>query len=119
MRRKERGQPMTEPDDSSLDRGIRGDALQVLEYILKLELAPARWERLAGLIEIAIDAEAAGDTDGLRQATIELELAGPVRVIRIGDAPAVPPPPRVRERVNYLVHELRTAGAAAEGEDDR
>jgi hypothetical protein len=110
---------MTEPDGSSLDRGIRADALEVLEYILKLELTPARWERLAGLIEAAIDAEAAGDTHGLRQATVELELAGPVRVIRIGDTPAVPPPPKVRERVNYLVHELRTAGAAGEDEDHR
>jgi hypothetical protein len=107
---------MPEPNGHSPDRGTREGARQVLEYILKLELAPARWERLAGLIEIAIDATEAGDLDGLRQATVELELAGPVRVIRIGDTPVVPPPPKVRERVNYLVDALRAADTEDEDE---
>lgn len=85
-------------------------ALEVLEYIQELELSPTRWDRLAALVEIAIEAYAAGDAAGLRQATAELAKIGPVRIKRIGEAPAVPPPQPVRERMNYLVHELRAAG---------
>jgi hypothetical protein len=94
--------------DGSNEQGIRPAAIQVLEYILRLELSPARWEQLAAIIDIAIDAEAAGDLAGLRAATVELELAGPVRVVRIGAAEAGPPPPKVRERANILVHKLES-----------
>jgi hypothetical protein len=90
---------------------IRASALAVLDYILKLELTKARWERLAAIIEVAIAAEAAGDLDGLRQATAELELAGPVRVVRIGGDPVVLPPPQVRERMDDLRDLMRNADA--------
>jgi hypothetical protein len=95
------------------DNGARARAtlLQVLVYILKLEMTLPRWERLASVIELAAEALAAGDLEALRQAISELQLADQVRVVRIGTAPAVPPPPKVRERVNYLVYELRGADA--------
>jgi len=94
--------------DSDSGPTTRAAARDVLEYILRLELPEARWERLGVIIDLAIDAEAAGDLDGLAQATIELELAGPVRVIRIGPGSAqpVPPPPKVRERANQLIESV-------------
>lgn len=100
----------TEKRDGGVAAEVRAGALQVLDYILKLELTPARWDRLAGIIEVAIAAEAAADLDGLRQATAELELTGPVRVIRIGGTPVVPPPPPVRERLEVL-HVALLAGS--------
>ncbi len=109
---------MAETRGTGADAETRA-AREILEHILKLEMAPARWERLSHLIEIAIGAEAAGDRDGLRHATVELELAGPVRITRIGDSPSVPPPPAVRERVNHLIHALSTDAGRDAGEDER
>ncbi len=108
---------MPQPHSKGADPGTRGAAIEVLEYIVQLEMTPARWERLTELIDIAIQAATAGDRDGLRQATVELELAGPVRITRIGDSPSVPPPQGVRERVNHLIHALST-DADRDADDD-
>jgi|HubBroStandDraft_5_1064220.scaffolds.fasta_scaffold246073_2 hypothetical protein len=82
------------------------DAVLVLEDLLTMELSPARWEGVAGILEALAAEVAAGDLSNLAEATIQLELAGPVRLTRIGAMPTEPPPPRVRERINQLVHSL-------------
>jgi hypothetical protein len=82
------------------------DAVLVLEDLLTLELSPARWEGIAGVLEALVTEVAAGDLNNLAEATIQLELAGPVRITRIGAMPTEPPPPRVRERINQLIHSL-------------
>jgi hypothetical protein len=99
----------TDRHDPDAAAEVRARALRVAGYILKLELAPVRWDRLAGTVEAAIAAASAGDLDGLRQATAELEQTRAARVLRIGGIPAGPPPPPVRERVAVLQTTL-TAG---------
>jgi hypothetical protein len=86
----------------------------VLDRVLTLSLPPAQWTRLAGIIEAAIAAEAAADLGGLREAATELELAAPVRIVRIGGELVVPPPPPVRERVEALQSSLQSGGAGTE-----
>jgi len=82
------------------------DAVLVLEDLLLLELSSARWEGIAGILEALATEVAGGDLSNLTEATIQLELAGPVRMTRIGALPTEPPPPRVRERINQLIHSL-------------
>jgi hypothetical protein len=68
---------------------------------------------------------AAADLDALAAATADLELAGPLRITRIGATPVVPPTPPVRDLLNRLVFSLGgiTAGQQhaikdAGGDDD-
>jgi hypothetical protein len=88
---------------------IRAEAVAILENVLRWELAPARWGRLTEAIDAAVAAEAAGDLEALQEATIQLELSGPVRITRIGSTSTVPPSPVVHERVTSLIHTLRRA----------
>lgn len=96
----------------------RANALEVLGNILRLQLTPARWDRIAAIMDVAIAAEAAADLDGVWQATDELDLIGPIRVVRIGGTPIVPPPPPVRERVEALQAALLAASTDAELDED-
>jgi CATRA-associated small protein len=86
------------------------DAVHVLADLLLLELSPARWEGIAGILEALAAEVAVSDLSNLGEATIQLELAGPVRITRIGALPTEPPPPRVRERINQLIHTLSGKG---------
>lgn len=82
------------------------DALDVLGDLFVWQLVPLRWQRVEQILDSLTEALATGDADTLRDATAELELAGPVRATRIGATPVVPAPESVRERVNHLVHSL-------------
>ncbi|MFC5824737.1 CATRA system-associated protein [Nonomuraea insulae] len=97
---------MPAPESQSTETEIISDARAVLRDMLEWKLTPARWEQLSETIDIAVTAEKSGDLEALQRVTIELELAGPVRVTRLGARPTVAAPPRVRERVNLLVYEL-------------
>lgn len=88
------------------ERQVLEDAIHVLEDLLLWELTAARWEGVAGILEAVAAEVAADDLSNLAEATIQLELAGPVRITRIGAMPTEPPPPRVRERINQLIHRL-------------
>jgi hypothetical protein len=85
---------------------VRQDALSVLRDLLSWELSEARWEGIAGSVEALAAYLDLGDLADAREMVIQLELAGPVRITRIGAVPSQPPPPRVRERVNQLIHRL-------------
>jgi hypothetical protein len=85
---------------------VRQDAVNVLEDLLLWELSPARWEGVAGILDALAVEVADSDLSNLEEATIQLELAGPVRITRLGAAPTEPPPPRVRERINQLIYRL-------------
>lgn len=101
-------------------------ALRVVDYVLRLELTQARWDRVDGLLKIAAEAAAAGDAVGLRTATNDLRAVGPVRVIRIGGIPVGPPPLKIRERADQMRAAVTAAhgawsldaGWAEEGSDD-
>jgi hypothetical protein len=104
------------------DSSIRDAAIRVLDYILRLELTQARWDRVDDIVAVAVEAAAAGDFGTLRAATSQLHAIGPVRVIRIGGTPVGPPPPKVRERIEHMRVAVETAGDTGEedgkGNDD-
>jgi hypothetical protein len=112
---------MAESGESAREQGTQMSVLPVLDYILLLRLTEARWERIDGILAIALEAAVAGDLGGLHSAMSELQAVGPVRVIRIGGAPVGPPPPKVREREDELrraVQALRASGRHDEDGDD-
>lgn len=80
--------------------------LRLLDEVPQWELAPARWDQVARLLEAVAGAADGTDDEGLLQAVARLELAGPPRITRIGAAPTQPAPLPVRERINRLVHRL-------------
>jgi hypothetical protein len=96
-------------DDGSSDlteAEERTEALEVVEDALEWRLHPCHWERIAPIVAALIEALEHGDRQALVTATADLELAGPLRITRIGDDPLLPPPPAVRDRLNRLIHTL-------------
>jgi CATRA-associated small protein len=104
--------------DSGDRTAVRSEALDVLSDVLLWQLAEPRWQAIEQIL-VAMDAALAqGDMDALEEATADLELAGPVRLIPIG--PAVGPTPVARDLLNRLVHSLggvTAPGQAGEPED--
>jgi hypothetical protein len=98
---------------------VRQDARSVLQDMLSWRLSAARWEAIAGSVEALAAYLDLGDLAAAREIVIQLELAGPVRITRIGAAAPQPPPGAVRERVNQLIHRLSGgAGPAASAQPD-
>jgi hypothetical protein len=87
--------------------------MRVVEYVWRLELTQARWDRVAGIIETAIGATAARDPDGLRRAAEQLMLASPVRVIKPDGSPTASASPELLERTNVLIHSLQSMQPAS------
>lgn len=88
----------------------RAEALETLADVVEWRLPVERWDHVADIVETLAQAFAYGDMAGFRDGVIDLEMVGPVRVTRIGTTPSVPPPERVRDRVNHLVHSLGVEG---------
>lgn len=107
---------MAESDGRISDAEIRTSTIRVLDYILRLELTEARWNRVDDILAIAVEAAVAGDLGTVRAATSQLRAIGPVRVIRIGSAPVGMPPLKVRERVEQVRLAFETAGDAGEND---
>jgi hypothetical protein len=100
---------MAFPDDPSpaWDAGdLRAEALEVVSDALQWRLAGERWQAIGQILAAMDAAVAAGDTDALAAATADLELAGPVRITRIGAVPVVPASKPVAYQLNRLVHSL-------------
>jgi hypothetical protein len=105
-----------------LDAESADDALMVLDDVTSWHLAEGRWATVTAALVSLADAAERGDAEAFRAATIQLELASPTRITRIGMAPAVPPPPPVLEIVNSLVRSLVPEDRRAHDEervDDR
>ncbi|MEU8082590.1 CATRA system-associated protein [Micromonospora sp. NPDC049101] len=94
-------------------------AVDILRALLAQEFAETRWDEVERLINALKDAVAAGNFDAFDAAVVELELVGPIRVTRLGSIPVVPPPSRVRERVNRLIHELVKPSSSPQEPNDR
>lgn len=111
-------------DDAPIGYNDVTDALSVLSDLLDWRLPPARWAEIEEILDslgIGFDLADQDQRGALRSATIELELAGPVRTSRIETG--TPPPGRVRERVNELKHVLSMPADLAtsretDGDDD-
>ncbi|WP_373869681.1 CATRA system-associated protein [Acrocarpospora pleiomorpha] len=82
------------------------EALAVLGDLLRWRSSPGHWERIEPVVTRMQEALAIGDGEALRHVTAELELMGPTRITRIGSTSLVPPPPRIRDRTNQLIHSL-------------
>lgn len=89
-----------------MDQESVADALDVLEAVATWELAEERWIRVTDALAGFARAVRDSDVTALRAAIVDLELASPVRVTRIGARPTVPPPAPVLEARNTLVHIL-------------
>jgi CATRA-associated small protein len=99
-----------------------GDALDVLQDLVLWELAPQRWAQVEQILDRIAQALGARDAEDLRDAIADLELSGPVRVLRIGSAGVGGIPEPVLDRRNSLVHALsqeQPAGPAPAPEGDR
>ena len=96
---------------------IRADAVWTLSQVLRWELSAARWDLLGGMLDALADAAAEADADAIAVATADLELTGPMRITPIGAAGTDwhEAPPRIRERVNELIHVLR-GGASSDSD---
>jgi hypothetical protein len=90
----------------AVDQELREDALDVLRDALVWRLEPARWAAVAVAVNALADALHVGDVEAVRAAVYDLELAGPVRAVGVGDTPQVVTPEQVREEINELIHRL-------------
>lgn len=110
-------------DDGGAAAEVRLAALDAVTDALEWELPAARWQRVDDLVRAIGDALSAQDLTALDAATIELELAGPVRITRVGATSQVPPPPYVRERISRTKSTLEETAAGrtrdADDEDQR
>ncbi len=110
---------MVSPDepaghDSGNGVDLRAEALDVISDVLQWRLAYASWEAIEQVLAALDAALAAGDLDALAAAIADLELAGPLRITRIGATPAVPAPPPVRDVLNRLVFSLGGGSPASQ-----
>jgi hypothetical protein len=85
---------------------LRAEALDVISDALTWQLVDESWKAIERVLIAMDEALAADDSQALAAATADLELAGPVRITRIGSTPVVPPPQPVRDLLNRLVHSL-------------
>jgi hypothetical protein len=97
-----------------LGSGLRGAdvsaaVLNVLTDIHDWRLSPARWKLVGDILWEIHSALGSGDEAQLESALVDLELAGPVRIVRIGAAvERIAAPPDIRERINRLQHSIAT-----------
>ncbi|MBO3747407.1 hypothetical protein J5X84_15120 [Streptosporangiaceae bacterium NEAU-GS5] len=96
---------------------LRDEAVATLRQATAWRLPPARWDKAAAILEALSIALGAGDAAEFQSAIIELELAGPTRITRIGAAPEdlEPIPPPMHERLNHLIHQLTDGGEEKDG----
>ncbi len=92
--------------DGRWDEETLEDALDVLGDLHQWRLPSPRWEQIGSILDRMGQAFAAGDDEGLRDATSQLELHGPVRANRIGTKDVNGPDPSVTERQNRLIDEI-------------
>lgn len=103
-----------------MEDDVREDALDVLQDVLVWRLTGSRWRAVEQALEMMAGALTVGDSAVFRAAIYDLELAGPVRAVRVEDASTLPVPQRVWERINELVHTLDGSRRAdrRDGDDD-
>jgi hypothetical protein len=85
-----------------IDR-VRAEALDVLHDAFSWKLAGERWQEICRILATMAEALESGNLAGLADATADLELAGPLRIIPVDTAG---PPPPVRDLLNKLVHAI-------------
>jgi len=94
------------PDGSIAAVSVHSDALDVLSEVLMWQLAAPRWQAIEEVLIAMAAALQTNDLEALAEATIDLELAGPVRITRIGGTSLSAPTDAVRSRVVQLIRSL-------------
>jgi hypothetical protein len=89
-----------------MDDSVREEGLDVLREAVHWWLPSDLWAAAERLLAGMGRAWTAGDAVAFRRAVHSLEAFGPRRVLPLEEAPSVPPPAPVRERLNELVHTL-------------
>ncbi|MFC8849198.1 MULTISPECIES: CATRA system-associated protein [unclassified Micromonospora] len=108
--------PEREASAASLRPRMIRDLISMLREAQGWRLTEGKWQEVGRLIADLEKALADGDNAALRRVLDTLEVAGEVRITRIGASMPQPVPPRLRDRLNRLVHELSPqAGGRAEG----
>lgn len=87
---------------------LQSSTRAIVQYVQKLRLPRATWDRVAEIVEAAIIAVAADDTEGVRKAAGELMLVGPVRIIKGDGPPSGPADQKIFERTNVLITALQS-----------
>jgi hypothetical protein len=93
----------------------RREAIQILGEAKDWQLASTRWVLVSDLLTAFEAALSSGDVEALVAATVELELAGPVRIVRMGSAKPEPASAPLQDRVNELIHSLLRLESQGEG----
>ncbi|MEV5822393.1 CATRA system-associated protein [Micromonospora harpali] len=113
--------PEREASAARLDPRTIRDLVSMLREAQGWRLTDGKWQEVGRLVEDVEKALAGGDAAALRRLTDTLEVAGEVRITRIGAASTPQPvPPPIRDRLNRLVHQLsppsggRAGGAAGD-----
>ncbi|MFJ7983787.1 CATRA system-associated protein [Streptomyces sp. NPDC096351] len=104
--------PAADPDRVPSPRRVPSPVAAVLSGTLNWRLSPEGWEAVGRALDELAAAGGSPDTPAGQRAFAALLAAGPGRVLRAGAgaaAPGLPAPPRIRERVNHLVHQLATS----------
>jgi CATRA-associated small protein len=105
-------QPAHDDDD------LKASVLAAVQYVVKLKLPPAQWDRVAEIIEAALAAIADDDGERLRQAAGELMLITPVRIVKGDDKPINSADQRIFERANVLIKKLEPMRPDSSGKSD-
>ncbi|GAA0986344.1 hypothetical protein GCM10009555_063560 [Acrocarpospora macrocephala] len=84
---------------------ITADALDSLRDVLDWRSTPAHWAKISRIIDAMATALERNDLAGLRTATIELDLASPYRVLKVGEGDDSAPD-HVHEQTVRLIHTL-------------
>lgn len=95
---------------------VRAEALEVLRDVPEWRTTRENWGRIARALEAMAAATVKADMAALQEAADALELMSPIRIMRIGDVDGDPPPETVRDRVNRLVHSLKSPEAPVHDE---
>ncbi|WP_144082587.1 CATRA system-associated protein [Micromonospora sp. DH13] len=112
--------PEREASAARLDPRMIRDLISMLREAQGWRLTDGKWQEVGRLVEDVEKALAGGDDAALRRVIDTLEVAGEVRITRIGASTPQPVPPRLRDRLNRLVHQLspssggRAGGAAGD-----
>jgi hypothetical protein len=107
------------PDNHAYDNAeLRASTIAAVRYVVKLKLPRARWELVAEIIKAAVAPAAAGNWERLRQATGELMLISPVRILKGDEQPIESADQRIFERTNVLIDSLQSMRPAAPDETD-
>ncbi|MGH3937836.1 MAG: CATRA system-associated protein [Pseudonocardiaceae bacterium] len=101
-----------------MEDDARKDALDVLRDARVWRLTGGRWRAVGQALEAMAGALVADDSAAFQAAVCQLELAGPVRAVRVEDVSTLPAPHRVRERINELVHTLDGSRRTERRDDD-